>query len=175
MKNLKYLFSVLLLAAFVGLISWNTESNSTAQREQSEAQTAEMFATTGAYNNFDFRKDTITDAETNTINIGTRDNSVWNTVTTPTNFLSLYTYDIKLRPVSLSGTISIKMVLDASNYKTGTSTDWIAIDSITGTTSARQLQLRSTDATATRYRVRIIGAGTQSSTYQIWSMWKRKN
>lgn len=124
---------------------------------------------------FDYRKDTLTNAGTATINIGTRDNAIWNTVTTPTTFLSLYTRDVKVRPLSLSGTISVKVVLDASNMRSGTSTDWIAIDSITGTTAGRVLQLANTEATATRYRLRIIGAGTQSSTYQIWTTWKRKN
>lgn len=123
---------------------------------------------------FNYRKDTLTNAELDTMNVGNRDNSTWNTVTTPVNFLSLYTYDIKLLPASLSGTMSVKMVLDASNTKTGTSVDWLAIDSLTATT-AKVLQLRSTDATAYRYRLRVIGSGTQSSTYTITTAWKKKN
>ena len=175
MKNLKYILPFLLLAIIVGLASWNTETASNEKRAEAELKAENELAVVGAYSNYDYRKDTLTDAETNTINIGRRDNTVWNTVTTPVNFLSLYTYNITCKPLSLSGTISVKMVLDAANYKSGAVTDWVAIDSITGTTAGRNLQLRGTDATAVRYRVRIIGAGTQSSTYQLWTMWKRKN
>lgn len=138
------------------------------------AASAEALAI-GEYVTYNYRKDTITNAEINTLNIGRRDNSIWNTVTTPANLLSLYTYDIKVLPLSLSGTLSIKVVLDAANTTSGTISDWMAIDSLTGTTAAKVFNLRSTDATANRYRLRVIGSGTQSSTYQIWTAWKKKN
>ena len=171
MKN-KYLILSLFAVLAIGIFS---AFNRNADLPNTPEMAAEYAAGVGEYSVFDYRMDTLTNANTATINIGRRDNSVWNTVTTPTNFLSLYTYDIKCRPVSLSGTISVKLVLDASNMRSGTSTDWCAIDSITGTTSARVLQLRSTDATATRYRIRVIGAGTQSSQYTIRTTWKKKN
>lgn len=138
------------------------------------AASAEALAI-GEYVTYNYRKDTITNAETNTLNIGRRDNSIWNTVTTPANLLSLYTYDIKVLPLSLSGTLSIKVVLDAANTTSGTISDWMAIDSLTGTTAAKVFNLRGTDATSNRYRLRVIGSGTQSSTYQIWTAWKKKN
>ena len=169
-----------LFALVLALSSWGDASPSkTMQAEMGSdgvVKTAanEYFAV-GDYSVFDYRKDTITNAETNNLFVGRRDNSVWNTVTTPTNFLSLYSYDIKVRPLSLSGTQSVKVVLDASNMRSGTSTDWVAIDSTTATVSDKCFQLRSTDATASRYRIRVIGSGTQSSTYQIWSVFKKKN
>ena len=97
-----------------------------------------------------------------------------NTVSTPTNFLSLYTYDITIVRASLSGTHNVKVYLDKSDDRDGTSTDWFTIDS-TSTTTATTAMLRSTDATGARYRLRISGTGTQSSTFTIWSIWKKKN
>lgn len=165
----KYLLSLFAaIAVIVTLFSFDLPTK--------PADAAEVYAgATGGNVQFNYRKDTLTNAEANTLNVGSRDNSIWNTVTTPTNFMSLYTYDVKVLPLSLSGTLSVKVVLDASNTSSGTINDWCAIDSITGTTSARVLQLRSTDATAIKYRLRVIGAGTQSSTYQIWTNWKKKN
>lgn len=181
-QNFKYLLFLPVFAIIVALSSWydgqttakTADGIATGAINYADAD-APDFSGTGDYATFDYRKDTLTNAGTANLFIGRRDNTVWNTVTTPTNFLSLYSYDIKVRPVSLSGTQSVKVVLDASNTRTGTSTDWTAIDSTTATVSAKVFQLRSTDATAARYRLRIIGAGTQSSTYQIWSIWKKRN
>jgi len=128
----------------------------------------------GGYAPFNYRLDTLTNAETNILDIGNRDNSVWNTVTNPSYFLSLYTCDVKLKAASLSGTLSVKLALDGSNSTSGTPSGWVGLDSIT-TTAATTVQLRTTDATATRYRLRVISTGTQSSTYQIWTFWKKKN
>ena len=134
------------------------------------------FESTGGNSQFDYRKDTITNAAKDTLFIGKRSNTIWNTVSTPTNFLSLYTYDITIVRASLSGTHNVKVYLDKSSDRDGTSTDWFTIDS-TSTTTATTAMLRSTDATGARYRLRIAGAtgSTQSSTYQIWSIWKKKN
>lgn len=177
-QAIKYIWFLPLLALVVAMASWDN-GNSVDKIADGTINFADAnsidWAGVGDYATFDYRKDTITDAETNTLNIGKRDNSIWNTVTTPTNFLSLYTYDIKVRPVTLSGTLSQKVVLDASNMRSGTSTEWCAIDSLTGTTSNRTLQIMGTDGTASRYRLRVIGSGTQSSTYQIWTIWKKKN
>lgn len=169
MKNKLLIFGFLMALATIALFSFDL-----ADATSVEAANAEV-TSVGGYLNYNYRKDTLTNAEINTLNIGRRDNSIWNTVTTPANMLSLYTYDVKVLPLSLSGTMSVKVVLDASNTTSGTISDWCAIDSITGTTAAKVLQLRSTEATANRYRLRVIGSGTQSSTYQIWTAWKKLN
>ena len=163
----KYFLFLPVIALVLVLASWSGETVS------AESET-EYAGSVGDYKKFPYRKDTITNAETNTLNIGIRDNSVWNTVTNLETFFSLYTYDISIKPASLSGTQSMKFVLDKSDTNSGTSTDWMAIDSVTSTTAIVS-HLRSTDATALRYRIRVVGAGTQSSTYQIWSIWKKKN
>lgn len=170
---MKHKILFIAIACFVSVSLFSAFKNDAEKTPETAAEYEA--AGIGGYTVFDYRKDTLTNAGTATINIGKRDNSVWNTVTTPTNFLSLYTYDIKVRPVSLSGTQSVKVVLDASNMRSGTSTDWTAIDSTTATVSTKVFQLRSTEATASRYRLRVIGSGTQSSTYQIWTLWKKKN
>jgi hypothetical protein len=170
MKN-KFIFGTLALLA-LAIFTWSFDAPTAPAVV--EAADSQAFAV-GEYLNYNYRKDTLTNAEVNTLNVGRRDNSIWNTVTTPANLLSLYTYDINILPLSLSGTMSVKVVLDGANTTSGTISDWCAIDSITGTTAARVLQLRSTDATKNRYRLRVIGSGTQSSTYQIWSAWKKKN
>lgn len=165
MKQKLFFVGVIALSAVFALFSFTDTT----------VNNSEYSSGVGEYLSYDYRKDTLTNAGTATINVGRRDNTVWNTVTTPATLLSLYAYDIKVLPRSLSGTMSVKVVLDASNTRSGTISDWTAIDSLTGTTAGRVLQLRSTDATAARYRLRVIGSGTQSSTYQIWSLWKRKN
>ncbi len=171
MKN-KLLTGVFALIA-LALLTWSFDSPKAPITAETAASMDALAV--GEYLNYNYRKDTLTNAEVNTLNVGRRDNSIWNTVTTPANMLSLYTYDVKVLPLSLSGTMSVKVVLDASNTTSGTISDWCAIDSLTGTTAARVLQLRGTDATANRYRLRVIGSGTQSSTYQIWTAWKKKN
>lgn len=177
-------------ALFVGLAStfaFNFASNpgpveaSAAPTETEKAGAAEYSATEtmlakspGDYAKFDYRKDTITNAAKDTLFVGNRTSTAWNTVASPTNFLSLYTYDIAIVRASLSGTHNVKVYLDKSCTASGTSTDWQLIDS-TSATTATTATIRGTDATGARYRLRVSGTGTQSSTYQIWSIWKRKN
>lgn len=185
----KFLYMLLGALLFVGVASTlafddptdpiAATSNATPA-EAAEAGTAPAATETVSdwapadYAVFEYRKDTITNAAKDTLFIGRRTNSAWNTVASPTNFLSLYTYDISIARASLSGTHNVKAYLDKSCMTSGTSTDWQAIDS-TSTTTATLATMRGTDATGTRYRLRISGTGTQSSTYQIWTIWKRKN
>ena len=192
MKN-KLFFMALgafLLLGLVGLASaFNAGATTTDATETAATKTSttEAAATTteagaetifdksvGEYATFDYRKDTITNAAKDTLFVGNRASSAWNTVTTPANFLSLYTYDISIVRASLSGTHNQKVYLDKSDMRSGTSTDWQVIDS-TSTTTATNATIRGTDATGARYRLRISGTGSQSSTYQIWSIWKKKN
>jgi len=80
MKN-KILFILLgafLLAGFSALFAFDNPAEDEPQG-------------TGGYVTFDYRKDTIANAAKDTLLIGNRASSATNTVTTPTNFLSLYT------------------------------------------------------------------------------------
>jgi hypothetical protein len=172
MKN-KFLLLLLLplSALFFTLSSFDKANHATESVELSETEAA---SGVGENSQFNYRLDTLTNTESNILTIGRRDNSVWNTVTNPTNFLSLYTFDVKVKTANLSGTHSVKVVLDGSNVSSGTSTGWVGLDSLT-TTAQNTIQLRTTDATATRYRLRISGTGTMSSTYQVWMFCKKKN
>jgi len=160
-KLLFIMFGGLLFAGFTALFAFDNPAEDEPQG-------------TGGYVAFDYRKDTIANAAKDTLLIGNRASSATNTVTTPTNFLSLYTYDISVVRANLSGTTNLKVYLDRSCARSGTSTDWVLIDSA-ATTTATNAIVRGTDATGARYRLRISGTGTQSSTYQIWTIWKKKN
>lgn len=130
-------------------------------------------AVVGSSNQYNFRLDTITNAELDTIPIGKPNAN--NIVSNPVNFMSLFTYDIAILRTSISGTHSVKVYLDRSlTTTTGTATDWFTIDSTSATTATRAI-MRSTDATGAKYRLRVVGAGTQSSSYRIWTLWKKKN
>lgn len=172
------IFGLLALFAVVFSAQAFKAPDNSGKSESVMQETAALAAPTatsvGGFSPFNYRKDTITNAEIDTFLIGKRDNSTWNTVSTATNFLSLYTYDISILRTSLSGTHNVKIYLDKSNASSGTPTDWFTIDS-TSTTTATTAMLRSTDATGIRYRLRIKGTGTQSSAFTIWSMWKKKN
>jgi hypothetical protein len=182
----KFLYMLLGAALFVGLASAfafdkspDTATKSGPGPTGIEAvsiaeEAADMAPAAGDYAIFEYRKDTITNAAKDTLFVGRRTNTAWNTVSTPTNFLSLFTYDISIVRASLSGTHNVKVYLDKSDITSGTSTDWQVIDS-TSATTATNATIRGTDATGARYRLRISGTGSQSSTYQIWSIWKKKN
>ena len=187
----KFLYMLLGAALFVGLASafafdspeiakpgpgpTGIEAVSIAEEAADMAPAAgDMAPAAGDYAIFEYRKDTITNAAKDTLLIGRRTSTAWNTVSTPTNFLSLFTYAISIVRASLSGTHNQKVYLDKSTMTSGTSTDWQVIDS-TSTTTATNVTIRGTDATGARYRLRVSGTGTQSSTYQIWSIWKKKN
>ena len=173
MKNKLFLFAlVAVIGAFVAF-SFDKPDAAFSADGVAVSDNGGYYAV-GEYVAFDYRIDTLTNAESNTLTIGRRDNTVWNTVTTPTNFLSLYTMDIKVKTASLSGTHSVKVALDACDKTSGTSSGWVGIDSIT-TTAANSVQLRLTDVTATRYRLRVSGTGTMSSTYEVDIFCKKKN
>ena len=165
MKNILFL-----IFGLIGLFAVGSAFDS--PNAQGAAQSEDDYAVVGGNVQYNFRLDTITNTEKDMIPLGKP--NVNNIVANPVNFMSLYTYDISIVRASLSGTHNVKVYLDKSNTSSGTSTDWFTIDS-TSTTTATTAMLRSTDATGAKYRLRINGTGTQSSTYQIWTLWKKKN
>lgn len=170
MKNKLALWLLCLpLLALAFTLSSFDGGNTTAENSEIQASSG-----VGQYSPFNYRLDTLTNTEANILTIGRRDNSIWNTVTNPTNFLSLYTVDVKVKTANISGTHSVKVVLDGCNITSGASNGWVGLDSLT-TTAQNTIQLRSTDATSTRYRLRISGTGTMVSTYQVWMFCKKKN
>ena len=180
MKHKIFLAGLCLLALICVLSAFGPNDAPKAPAGAGPDYHLDSMAAVGGNQHFNFRKDTITDAEADTIPIGPRSSTVWNLVSRPTNFLSLYTYDISVVRASLSGTHNVKLYLDkSSTYNPSPTsgsgiTDWFTIDS-TSVTTATTAMMRSTDATGFRYRLRIKGTGTQSSTYTIWTAWKQKN
>lgn len=89
------------------------------------------------------------------------------------NFLSNYQLAIQTTRTAGTGTHSVKLYLDESIYSTGT-TNWRTIDS-TSTTTATQAFLRQSVTYGLRHRIRMSGAGTQSSTYTVAVVGKKLN
>ena len=89
------------------------------------------------------------------------------------NLVSNYQLSIETQKANVSGTTNIAVYLDASNATSGTD-NWVAIDTLpgTGTGLAKDTYDR---AYYLRYRIRLKGTGTQSSTYKVWLMAKKTN
>lgn len=110
---------------------------------------------------FDYRVDTITNAEKDTLLL-------------PATFLSRFSYLITVYRTSLSGTHNVKIYLDESNATAATDNNhWRTIDS-TSTTTATLGVLDGDEVYGRRHRIRVSGTGTQSSAYTIRSTYKYK-
>lgn len=99
-------------------------------------------------------------------------NAERDTVTIPEKFLSLYSGHFVVERTSLTGVHNIKVVLDESNATSGT-TNWYPVDSV-ATTTATIGRISRTELLGVRYRLRLIGAGTQTSTYGVTVTCKKK-
>jgi hypothetical protein len=88
---------------------------------------------------------------------------------------SNYTYNIGLTLNNLSGTMSIKAVLMQSNSPSG-NLDWVGTDSATFTAESQPTHLLDgSDLFGRRYKVKLVGAGTQSTVYTAKAFFKKKN
>jgi len=82
------------------------------------------------------------------------------------NFLSNFQMCATLEaPAAVSGTRSLKLVIEEANRLTGTY--WRAIDSLTLTTGYGLLTLRKSTAECPRYRFRVNGSGTEVAPYTV--------
>lgn len=89
------------------------------------------------------------------------------------NLISNYQLSVETQKANVSGTTNIAVYLDASNSTTGTD-NWIAIDTLPGTSTGLAKDTYDR-AYYLRYRLRLKGTGTQSSTYKVWVMAKKTN
>jgi hypothetical protein len=107
--------------------------------------------------------DTITDTEVDVISISEA-------------LLSLYSYDIGMTLNNLSGTRSVKLVLQRSNAASG-STDWLGVDSVTATGSTvNNWNVDGSEFWGRRARILVSGTtGTMSVRYTIRPFFKKKN
>lgn len=103
-------------------------------------------------------QDTITNTESDTLLL-------------PVNFLSSWTYSYSVVLANLSGTTNVAVALQRSN-SLSSDTDWKTAATFTGTSGI--LQEVATDVPGVRHRLILTGSGTQSSTYNIYGIYKKK-
>lgn len=118
-----------------------------------------MYAPPSTYYRYAFTADTITNTEIDTL-------------TLPEKIYSSYTFCYSVVRTNLSGTTNVKVFLDESNLTTG-NTDWITIDS-TASTGATPDRIKVPIVYGVRHRLRVVGAGTQSSIFAIQATGKKQ-
>lgn len=156
--NIKYLSTGLL--AIIGLFmlglvasAFGPSSETKMRDNQGNELTVNAFGpSAGAYYHKDFALDTMTNAGTDYLTLP--------------NFLSNFQMCATLEaPAAISGTRSLKLVLEENNDVSAAF--WRPIDSLTLTTGYGLLTLRKSIAECPRYRLRVAGSGTQSSPYRV--------
>lgn len=142
---------------------------------ESEAGKAQFFYAVGGYVRANYRKDTISNTAADTIGLVSRTSTTLaNSSTAYTPLLSLYSLDLSVVRANLSGTTTLAVYLDKSSTTTPTAGGWILVDS-TSTATAGAAQIKISEMTGEIYRIRVKGRGTQSSTYKIDCLLKKKN
>ena len=144
MKNLQ---SFILLSAFVALCAFSvaTTPNATEALGLNDRTTVSS----------SWAVDTITNTEVDTLTIGT-------------NFLTNYEGFVGVVITNLSGTSSLTIVVDEGWVDhTGTLRWDLGQDTITTTSAAATVGVDIGRLAGTRYRIRVTGAGTQSTTYRL--------
>ncbi len=138
-------------------------------------EAAKMYYAVGGYVRTNYKQDTITNAELDTFGLVSRTSTTAaNALASYTPFISLYSLNLKIKRTNISGTTSVKMYLDESATTTPTATGWVTVDSTT-TTGATVGIINRSELLGEIYRVRIVGAGTQSSIYKVDGILKKKN
>lgn len=141
-----YLFAILALFATIGLASAGFNTSGAAAPAPS------------SYYRYAFDTDTLTNAETITLSL-------------PVNVLSRYTYDYTIVRTNISGTTNIMPILDESNLTSGSS-DWVAIDTLSGTSGIGRAT--GDECYGVRHRLRLVGSGTQSTKFNVQVTLKKK-
>ena len=142
---------------------------------ENEGEKSQLYWAVGGHYRTNYRLDTITNAELDTFGLVSRTSTTAaNALASYTPFISLYSLNLKIRRTNISGTTSVKMYLDESVTTTPTATGWVTVDSTT-TTGATVGIINRSELLGEIYRVRIVGAGTQSSSYLVQGIAKKKN
>ncbi len=145
----------------------------TVTNENGEA--AKMYWAVGGYVRSIYRLDTITNTEEDTIGLVSRTSTTANNaVASYTPFISLYTIDLSIKKTNISGTTTVAMYLEKSATTTPTTTGWVLVDS-TSTATAGVGVISRTELLGETYRLRVKGRGTQSTSYKIDGLAKKKN
>lgn len=162
MKNISFknMWAGAVLIAFAALFTALAFDRPASQtyvfEDENGAVTENYFAPPKAYQKV-FTHDTITNTEKDTLVV-------------PWIMASPYQYSFQFKVAKISGTANnaFKAVLDQAN--TTSSTYWMAIDSFTRTGAdslRRDWLLKSTNTYGARLRLRLIGAGTAATKYDV--------
>lgn len=111
----------------------------------------------------------LTNATTNTVNfrLDTITNSEIDTLELSATYLSNYEGSVGAVITNISGTSSLTIVVD-EGFTHGNATRWkLGQDTITTTSAATTALVDFGRLAGTKYRIRVIGAGTQSTSYRI--------
>ena len=173
MKN--WQFNTLFLALVMCLLGAVMQSAGNRETSQERAEMEALGANSvGGYFRTNYRLDTITNTEIDTIGVLSRNSTTANNaLASYTPFLSLYAYDLTVNRTSLTGTANVKVYLDKSTTTAPTATAWMVIDSTTTTSGVGQIKI--SEMTGEIYRLRVKGTGTQSTSYKLNGLAKKKN
>lgn len=138
-------FGVLaLIGLFIGLVSFSVATTPTALGLDDRTQVSGAWAV-----------DTITNTEVDTLTIST-------------NFITNYEGFVGVTITNLSGTSSLTIVVDEGWVDAAGTLRWdLGQDTITTTAAAGTTGVDIGRLAGNRYRIRITGAGVQSTTYRL--------
>lgn len=157
--KVKFLFGIIAALLLIWVASaFNPKKVETVTDDQGNLLTltdygeAAFGPNAGDFYNKAFPLDTINDAEID--------------YKTLPNFLSNFQMCVTLEaPAAVSGTRSLKLVLEEANRLTGTY--WRAIDSLTLMSGYGLITLRKSVAECPRYRIRVSGAAIEVAPYTV--------
>lgn len=140
------------------LLSFSGEDAALQPRESRAELAVEPMATPSIYTK-DFTIDTIANAANDTLALGA-------------NIVSNYEWSYHIIRTNISGTTNIAVTVQASGNTTG-DTDWVTVATTSATTATNEI-LSGVSFYGLRHRVIVDGTGTQSSSYKIKAVLKKK-
>lgn len=141
-----------LIGLFIGLVSFSVATTPTAREAlglDDRSQVSKAYPV-----------DTITNSEIDTLTIAT-------------NFITNYEGGVGVTITNISGTSSLTIVVDEGYVDAAGTLRWApGKDTITTTAAAGIYSIDIGRTVLNRYRFRIIGAGSQSTTYRLFYSFK---
>jgi hypothetical protein len=177
MKN-KFLFYgvVVLMIAFAGMVAFGSGSRAYEAAVVKESTAEGDFESVGTgYYEYTYTKDTISNAANDTLYLPSKMRPV----------LSDFIVTYSVTRTNISGTTNIAVKIEESTYKYSSSTPptagWVASLNTAGSaaataaTTATEEEIRLPNAHAVSYRCIVDGTGTQSTSYVVRVIMKKKS
>lgn len=120
---------------------------------------------------YTYNLDTITNTESDTIYIGS---SSTGAMSGAIDFQSLFAGRFQFTRTSISGTANVALKVESTLVYTGTSTEWVSVATGSGTGATAEY-ISLSEMGDRRYRVILTGSGTQSTSYRVRFVGKKKN